>query len=173
MKSEADASPWPVAILARVCLSICNISLVTLIAMVALEVILRRGLGVSLGFVDELGGYFLVTITFLSLAPCQRKNAFHRVELFVGGLSHSNRAILNILFNILSLAVSLIVLWHLFRLVSISWRTQETSYTALLTPLWIPRLAMPLGMAALCMMLAQIIFEDTRRLICRKARGSE
>ena len=44
-------------------------------------------LNFSFEIADELGGYMLVVMTFVSLSVCQVNNAFHRVELIQARLS--------------------------------------------------------------------------------------
>src|SRR5262249_47864272 len=102
------------------------------------------------GHSDELGGYLLVAIGFLSLSVCQVGDVFHRVELVLQRLSASWRARLLLAFDLVSLAITLVLLWQTLRLEWISWDTGETAATILETPLWIPRAVMPLGSAALC-----------------------
>ena len=101
----------------RLCRWLCELAIICSIAMVASEVFLRNLLGVSLQSADELGGYLLVSVSFLSLSTCFVSGAFHKVEFIDGRLSERGHAVRKLIFDIMSLAFCLILLWQLVRLV--------------------------------------------------------
>jgi TRAP-type C4-dicarboxylate transport system permease small subunit len=144
----------------RLCRWLCELVMICMIVMVASEVLLRNLLGVSLQSADELGGYLLVAISFLSLSTCFVSGAFHKVEFIDGRLSERGHAVRKLIFDAMSLAFSLILLWQLVRLVLRSWESGDFAATILGTPLWIPQLTMPIGIAALCYSLIKSLWAD-------------
>ena len=157
-----DGDLLPEQIPERIALVLSEVTILAMMTIIVVEVLLRKFLHFSLDAADELGGYFLVAVAFFSLSVCQARGAFHRVELLQGCLSPRGRALLLLVFDLLSLIFILILVWQLGRLVRISWNSGETSMSSLLntylTPLWIPRLTMPIGAAVLCYTLSRAIF---------------
>ncbi len=120
------------------------------IALVAAEAVCRNLLGFSLEVSDELGGYLLVAVGFLSLPVAQASGAFHHVELVQARMSRRGRLMLQLLFDACVFAASAVLAWQLVRLEIGTWRSEDVAPTLLATPLWIPRLSMPVGMILLC-----------------------
>jgi TRAP-type C4-dicarboxylate transport system permease small subunit len=135
-----------------------------MVAIIGAEALSRSIAGVALEMADEFGGYLLVAISFLSLSVCQSTHAFHHLELVQPRLSDRGRAICAFTFDLLALLFSAVVLWQLTRMEWFSWTTGDVAPTELQTPLWIPRLVMPVGMAALCATLVKKLVVDARRL---------
>ncbi|MBR0722622.1 TRAP transporter small permease [Bradyrhizobium manausense] len=148
----------------RLCRWLCEFAIVSMILMVASEVFLRNVLGLSLQSADELGGYLLVGVSFLSLSTCFVSGAFHKVEFIDGRLGERGHALRKLIFDAISLAFCLLLLWQLTRLVLRSWEGGDFAATLLGTPLWIPQLSMPLGIAALCYSLVKSLWADVRWL---------
>ena len=67
-------------------------------------------------------------------------------------------------FDLLTLAFSGLLPWHYIRLESSSYRFGERAPAYLETPLWIPRLVMAIGAAALCLAVARTTMMHLRRL---------
>jgi len=148
----------------RTCELLCEVALVVMIVLISAEVIGRTFFGVSFEMSDEIGAYLLVAITFLSLSVCVVKNAFHYVEFVQGRLSPAARVISLVFFDVLALGCSLIILWQLVRLEWISWNSGDVSASWLMTPLWLPRLSMPIGMLAMVITLTKATIVGVRRI---------
>lgn len=115
----------------------------------AAEVIARAFFDTSFEVADELGGYLLVASVFLGLGPALAGDAMLRVEMIEQRLPRGVRRGLEVLFHLLALAVSSVALWWIWQHVASSLRRETVAATWLETPLWLPQLAMPLGMALL------------------------
>ena len=135
-----------------------------MVVIIGAEALARSTAGIALELADELGGYLLVAITFLSLPVCQSTRAFHQLDLLQHRLTLRARRISTVIFDLLALAFSAVVLWQLSRMEWLSWITGDVTPTEWQTPLWIPRLVMPLGMAALCATLLKKLVVDFRRV---------
>ena len=149
-----------------------EVALVVMLVLVAVDILTRWLLNFSFEVSDEVGGYMLVVICFLSLSPCQVKGSFHQVELVQARLSPRACSISQLLFGLLSLAACSLLAWQFIRLEMSSWRFGDVAPSYLATPLWLPRLPMALGMIALgCSLLRTILAEAKRLRHLRAARG--
>src|SRR5947207_15308638 len=67
-------------------------ALIVMLVVIGTDIFTRYLLNFSFEIADELGGYMLVVMTFVSLSVCQANNAFHQVELVQSRLSPPPRA---------------------------------------------------------------------------------
>jgi TRAP-type C4-dicarboxylate transport system permease small subunit len=155
----AGASPIDTA-----CEAVCGLFLLAMIVMIGAEAIARNVFGTSLQVTDEVGGYLLVALTFLSMSVAESHGAFHRVEFVQMRLSPSGRMISQIIFELVSLVASGLVTWQLVRLALNSFRTEDVAPTPLATPLWMPQTSMGIGMTLLCLALLRTIAAKVRYL---------
>jgi TRAP-type C4-dicarboxylate transport system permease small subunit len=154
-------------IVERVCRLACVAALIVMLVVVAVDILTRSLLNFSFEISDELGGYLLVVICFVSLPVCVASDSFHRVALVQSRLSPLGRAVSHVVFDVLSFAFCALLLWQLVRFEMSSFRFGDRAPTYLATPLWIPQAAMLLGAAALCFSLLRALAADIARL--RKA----
>ena len=155
----------------RLCNFACMVALVVMLGVIGVDIMTRALLNFSFEVSDELGGYMLVVITFVSLPVCQVNDSFHHVEFIQSRLSARGRAISHVVFDLMSLAFCGALLWQLLRFEMSSWRFDDHAPTYLATPLWIPRLAMVVGAAALLFSMARTLVADIARLK-RSRRGA-
>ncbi len=170
MSQPASDGPRPPDsnLLERACGVLAQIALVTMMVAIGAELVMRNLFHVSWEGTDEVGAYLLVAVTFLSLATSLAHGGFHELLLVKDRLSPRRRAWLDATMQSICLVCAAILTWYFCRTVYTTWDSDERSLTALMVPLWIPRLTMPLGTAALCVTLA---FNIRRRL--RVATGGE
>ena len=147
----------------RLCKYASEAALIIMLLVIGVDIFTRYLLNLSFEIADELGGYMLVVMTFVSLSVCQANNAFHQVELVQARLSPRGRALSGAIFDVLSFAFSSLLLWHFIRLELSSWRFGERAPTYLETPLWLPRLAMAIGVAALVFSIVRTFLAHVRR----------
>jgi TRAP-type C4-dicarboxylate transport system permease small subunit len=147
-----------------VCEAVCSLFLLAMIVMIGAEAIARNVFGTSLQITDEVGGYLLVALTFLSMSVAESHGGFHRVEFVQMRLSPQMRLISQIVFELMSLVASALVTWQLIRLVLNSFRSEDVAPTPLATPLWMPQASMGIGMALLCLALVRTILAKLRVL---------
>jgi TRAP-type C4-dicarboxylate transport system permease small subunit len=148
----------------RLCKLACVVALVVMLVVIGVDIVTRSLLNFSFEISDEIGGYMLVIMTFVSLSVCQVNDSFHHVELVQAHLSPRGRAISRVIFDVLSLIFCLLLLWQLVRFELSSWRFGDHAPTYLATPLWLPRLAMLFGIAALCFSMLRTLAADLRKL---------
>ena len=152
------------------CEAICSLFLLAMIVMIGAEAIARNVFGTSLQITDEVGGYLLVALTFLSMSVAESHGGFHRVEFVQMRLSPRMRIISQIVFELMSLAASALVTWQLVRLAMNSYRAEDVAPTPLATPLWMPETSMGIGMALLCLAQVRTIIVKVRVLRAGAAR---
>ena len=143
---------------------LCSLFLMAMIVLIAAEAIARNVFATSLQVTDEVGGYLLVAMTFLSMSVAEAHGAFHRVELIQARVGKKLRMISQIVFDLMSLGASALVTWQLTRLTLNSWHAEDVAPTPLQTPLWLPQSTMAIGMALLCFALLRTIIVKAKRL---------
>jgi TRAP-type C4-dicarboxylate transport system permease small subunit len=152
------------SIVERACKLACVAALIVTLVVIGVDILTRSLFNFSFEISDELGGYMLVVITFVSLPVCQISGSFHHVELVQSRLSPFARAVSHVIFDLLSLAFCVLLLWQLTRFELSSYRFGDRAPTYLATPLWIPQIAMMLGAAALCFSMVRTLAADVARL---------
>lgn len=162
--ADADAFAPGEDLFARACRFVSDWIVVGLVAMMGAEMLVRSLFGWSIQFSNEVGGYALVAITFLSLASGQLMHAYHRVHFVENKLSVKGRAWLRMVFDIGALAVTLVLLGELVRFEWITWQSGDVAATSLMTPQWMPRMVMPIGALALAWALLRTVAGDWRRV---------
>src|SRR6516165_1434489 len=147
-------------IVERACKLACVAALIAMLVVIGLDILTRSLFNFSFEISDELGGYLLVVMSFVSLPVCQISDSFHHVELVQSRLSPFGRAVSHVIFDLLSLAFCVLLLWQLIRFQISSFRFGDQAPTYLATPLWIPRVAMLVGAAALCFSMMRTLAAD-------------
>jgi len=148
----------------RACKWASEAALIVMLVVIGADIFTRYLLNFSFEIADELGGYMLVVMTFVSLSVCQVNGAFHQVELVQARLGPRGRALSAAIFDVLSFGFASLLLWQLVKLEFSSWRFGERAPTYLETPLWLPRLAMAIGIAALVFAILRTFIAHVRRL---------
>ena len=141
-----------------------SLALVAMILLIGTEAIVRNVFGASLQITDEVCGYLLVAVTFLSMSVSEAHGAFHRVELIQARLGRAARIRLQMAFDLCALLASALVAWQVSRLAFNAWRAEDVAPTPLQTPLWIPQSVMGIGMMLLCLALTRSLAAKHRRL---------
>jgi TRAP-type C4-dicarboxylate transport system permease small subunit len=163
-EQEAAFHPLP-SWLENGCMVICEIGIVAIAVVVLTEIVTRNLFGFSFEASEELGGYIVVGISFLSLSVCQVYRSYHHVRFVQARLSARMRAASHILFDLLSLGFCVLLVWQLSRFVLQTWRAEDVAPTLLATPLWIPQTLMPLGALAACVSLTRSLIGNVRRFL--------
>ena len=163
-EQETAFHPLP-SLLERGCMVVCEIGIVVIAVVVLTEIVTRNLLGFSFEASEELGGYIVVGISFLSLPVCQVYRSYHHVQFIQASLSPRLRAASHVGFDALSLGFCLLLVWQLSRFVLQTWRAEDVAPTLLATPLWIPQSLMPLGALAASVSLARSLVGNVRRFL--------
>lgn len=163
MSAPADGRPFgPIE---RISLWLSSACMIGMVLLILAEIVLRGLFNSTTEHSDELVGYMLVGLTFLSLALCQSGGAFHRVELVQMRLGRRGKAVSALVFDLLSFGYVALTGWYFIQFVMSSYRREAMASTTLSTPLWIPESAMILGAALLLIALGRTIVDDVRQLV--------
>ena len=163
MSSATDVRPFD--LIERISLWTSAICMVGMVLLILAEIVLRGVLNSTTEHSDELVGYFLVGLSFLSLALCQSRGAFHRVEMVQMRLGPRGQAVSALIFDTLSFGYIALTGWYFLQFVMSSFRREAMASTALGTPLWIPETAMVIGAVLLLIMLGKAIAADVRKIV--------
>ena len=139
--------------------------MVGMVVLILAEVVLRGAFNSTTENSDELVGYMLVGVSFLSLALCQSRGAFHRVEMVQMRLGPRGKAVSALVFDVLSFGYIALTNWYFLQFVMSSYRREALASRQLATPLWIPETAMVMGATLLLISLARAIVHDIRELV--------
>ena len=169
---EGSSAPIGANAFERLCGLLSKAALVAMMVLIAAELVLRNVFHVSWESSEEMSSYLLVALTFLSLATCQVYGGYHELLIVKERLSPRARLWLEVAMQALCLACAAVLTWYFMRMVIGDWKSDERSLTALRVPLWLPRLTMPLGTAALCVALVLDIRHRYVRLASLPARSA-
>lgn len=120
-----------------------------LIAVIILAQIASRELNFTLPSTDDFAGFAMAASAFLGLAPALRSGAHIRVTLLIGFLPPGPRRIAE--FGCLITAIALLgyFSWYCVNMTWESYVFNDRSPGVLSFPLWIPQLAMTVGVVVL------------------------
>src|SRR5260370_17909068 len=133
----------------RLCNFACMAALVVMLGVIGVDIMTRALFNFSFEISDELGGYMLVVITFVSLPVCQVNDSFHHVEFVQSRLSARGRAISHVVFDLLSLGFATALLWQLITFEVSSWRFSSPLASSLAAPPNLPMIPPPTRHTAL------------------------
>ena len=162
MSSESDGRPFD--LIERMSLWTSAFCMVGMVLLILAEVVLRGVFNSTTEHTDELVGYLLVGLSFLSLALCQSRGAFHRVEMVQMRLGPRGQAVSALVFDLLSFGYIALTDWYFLQFVMSSYRREAMASTALGTPLGSPRRRWSSGAAMLLIVLGKAIVHDVRKL---------
>jgi len=163
MASPAVARPF--TLIERISLWLSAVCMIGMVVLILAEVVLRGVFNSTTEHSDELVGYLLVGLSFLSLALCQSRGAFHRVEMVQMRLGPHGQAVSALIFDTLSFGYIALTGWYFVQFVMSSYRREAMASTTLGTPLWIPETVMIVGAAMLLITLGKAIAADIRKII--------
>ena len=163
MSSESDGRPFD--LIERLSLWTSAFCMIGMVLLILAEVVLRGVFNSTTEHSDELVGYLLVGLSFLSLALCQSRGAFHRVEMVQMRLGPRGKAVSALVFDLLSFGYIALTGWYFLLFVMSSYRREAMASTALGTPLWIPETAMVVGAVMLLIVLGKAVVDDVRKLV--------
>lgn len=123
--------------------------LMTLVVQVA--TIVGREIGWTIPGYDSYAGYFLAAGAFLALAHTLRRGDHIRVTLLLSRLHGRARLAAEIFCLAVASFLTSYFAWFSIRLAWVSYATDDISQNVDATPLWIPQVAMALGVTALAL----------------------
>jgi TRAP-type transport system small permease protein len=162
---SASSEGRPFGPIERISLWLSAVCMAGMVLLILAEIVVRGVFNSTTEHSDELVGYLLVGLSFLSLALCQSRGAFHRVEMVQMRLGPHGQAVSALIFDGLSFAYIALTGWYFLQFVLSSYRREAMASTVLGTPLWIPETVMVVGAAMLLIVLGKAIAADVRKLV--------
>jgi TRAP-type C4-dicarboxylate transport system permease small subunit len=146
---------------------IAGIALAAMVFIITLEIIVRNLFGPSLQLADEVGGYLLVTAAFFAMADAYSANSMMRIEFLYERTRGAARLGLDLIYDLVALAATLILVWFSARFTLSSWTRGTYASTYLETPQWLPQLAIPAGLSVLAIAIILSASATARQLLRR------
>jgi TRAP-type C4-dicarboxylate transport system permease small subunit len=141
-------------------------------ATLAIEVvnIVGRQIGYSMAGMDAYAGYFLAAGSFLAMGYALRQGDHIRVTLILQRLHGRARWWMEVVCLVIATLLSCYFAWFAMRLVWGSYTYNDISQNVDATPLWIPQLAMAIGLAGLALaFIEQLIYVVRFRALAPQA----
>ena len=142
-------------------------SLLLAAIMVAIDVICRKYLGVTMSGSDEISGYVFAASTTWAYSYCLLHRSHIRIDALYNTLPLPARAILDVLGITLLLVYVSVLTRYAWVAFATSWETGAVSITTLSTPQWIPQLFWVVGLILFCVTLVFVLFYAFVALISR------
>jgi TRAP-type C4-dicarboxylate transport system permease small subunit len=160
-RGAARAVEKLVLALARVSGDVAKLTVLAMCLLITADVILRGVFNQSLIWVPEVVGYLMVALIFLSLADAMLAGSHIRIDLVVDRMPKRVRDILELCTLTLSTAATAFFTWHALRTMLRSYEFgRRDAFGALATPLFIPQLAIPIGLFILTLVLAVLTWRQ-------------
>lgn len=136
--------------------------LIFLTLLVTLEVVSRSLFSVSFHMVEEISGYLVIALTLLGAGLSLRDGTLFRVAFLFDKLPPAARAWLMSSFSLLGVGMCGVLIWQTCRLVASSYARGNVAPTVLMTPLWIPQMLLPFGIAVIAVFLIEQLWRQRR-----------
>lgn len=136
-------------------LSVLAMSAIVLLILV--EIFVRAVFDSSTQVASEYSGYLMVALCLLGFAYTFHEKAFIRIGLLLPRLSKTWNRRFEIVAGLFGLAITGYALTYAVSMTYESWALGMQADTMAETPFWIPQLAVPLGLALLCLQLAAFV----------------
>jgi TRAP-type C4-dicarboxylate transport system permease small subunit len=162
-KGPASAGPF-FDLMARVTKIAAGVILVALVVLVCGEAFLRGVFNFSLGFAEEVTGYFVVALTLLGAALALRSGSMFQVKFLFEAFPAGLHTWLERLFVVAALFICAVLAWKTYDLMLSSLDRGKFAATVLRTPLWIPQMLMPAGFVVIGMFLIERLLLSVRKL---------
>jgi TRAP-type C4-dicarboxylate transport system permease small subunit len=120
------------------------LSLLTIFLVMMAQVVMRE-MHMQLPAADDISAYLCVATTFFALAATFRRGELIRVSMGIGRLRGGPRRVMEGLVLVLAAGIMAYVIRWTFEDMLFSWQIEEVAQGTVAIPLWIPKLAMPLG----------------------------
>ena len=149
--------------LANVSMAVAALGVLAMCLLVTGAVVVRYVFNWPVVWVPEIVGYLMVALVFLALGETMLAGRHIKIDLVVGRLPRRLRDIVELFTLTLSVGVAGFFSWHGLdtMLRSLDYGRRD-AFGALNMPLWIPQMAMPIGLSILTLVAVL--------LACRKLR---
>ncbi len=135
--------------------------------MVAVDVMCRKFIGITMSGSDEISGYVFAASTTWAYSFCLLHRSHIRIDALYNQLPLPVRAVLDVLGVALLLAYMAVLTKHAWIAFMTSYENDAVSITTLATPLWIPQMFWVAGLILFAVTLAFVLLHATVALLAR------
>lgn len=132
--------------------------------MIVYEVISRSIFNAPTEWVMEISTYCVIIAGFLGMGVTYAGKKHIHVDIFVSRFSPKTNCYIELITSFVGLFYSFIFMTEAWKMTMFSLEINNCAPTTLGTPLWIPQIAMPLGMLVLFMHIIRTILVDIMKI---------
>lgn len=148
--------------LSRLAAQLSAVLLVYMVLHILLEIVLRSFFSTSTFVLDEMVGYGVAAMTFLTLGYAVHDEALIRVNIVASRLQGPWKRGLEIFCLSITLALSCYITWYIWIGVQRNWNRSAVSESIAEVPLWIPEGLVLVGIALFSMQLLALLFKQIK-----------
>ena len=152
--------------LANLSMGVAALGVLGMCLLVTGAVVVRYVFGFPVVWVPEIVGYLMVALVFLALGETMLAGRHIKIDLMVSRLPRRLRDIVELLTLTLSLGVAGFFTWHGVNtmLRSLEYGRRD-AFGALNLPLYIPQVALPIGLSVLTLVVALLVGRKLRTVL--------
>jgi TRAP-type transport system small permease protein len=139
--------------------------IIAMMILVTAAVFARRVIGSPLMFSDEYTAYLMVFCVFMGGAYTLQQDAHVRVDVIAIRLKKRTRIFLQAVTSCFSLVYGVVLMWKTGSLVLYYKQIGQRALSIMETPVWIPAIVIPVGMAILNFQIVLCIVNDIKNLL--------
>lgn len=139
------------------------LSMVLIVALIGVEIICRSVFRVSTMVADEFSGYLMVVAVLAGLGYALQTESHIRITILLGKLGPRSRCAMDLLATSVAIVVTLFICYHATLMVFDSYSYDMRADSISETPIFIPQVIVPIGLAGLLMQLLALFLRRCRR----------
>lgn len=132
--------------------------------MIVYEIIARGVFNSPTEWVTEVSTYCIIIAGFLGMGVAYAGKKHIQVDIVIMHLSPKVRCWIELVTCLLAIYYSYVFVVEGWGMTMLSIEFDNRAPTTLSTPLWIPQISMPIGLAILCLQLVGTVFHDMRKI---------
>ncbi len=125
------------------------IFMILIVALIALEILIRSVFNSSTLISDEYSAYFFVGVVLLGLAFTLKEEGHIRITLLTSVLGDKGRAFLDLFATVLAIVITTFALYYAGEMVYDSWSLGMRADSISETPIYLSQMVIPLGLLML------------------------
>ena len=152
--------------LAKLSMAVAALGVLAMCLLVTGAVVVRYVFDWPVVWVPEIVGYLMVALVFLALGETMLAGRHIKIDLVVGRLPRRLRDAVELLTLTLSIGVAGFFAWHGINtmLRSLDYGRRD-AFGALNLPLWIPQVALPIGLSILTLVVILLAYRKLRDIL--------
>lgn len=132
--------------------------------MIVYEIIARGVFNSPTEWVTEITTYCLIIAGFLGMGVTYAGKKHIQVDILIGRFSPKLRCWIELITSILGMYYCYLFVVEGWAMTMLSLAFDNRAPTTLSTPLWIPQISMPIGLAILCLEIGSTVLHDIRKI---------